>query len=200
MGLTDLTELSDEALMQSYAEGDQTAFADLVRRYGDRLLRYLVRLCRNREEAEDLFQEAFRKVHENADRFQQRGSFKSWLYTIATNVALDGMRKKQRRPEMLSLNATTGKNAEQNTTLGEQVEDEKTRGPADSILLDEQKEQVRYAVEQLPEGQRVTLVLAYYQKLAYKEVAEIMNCSVGTVKSQMYRALRTLKTLLPEMG
>ena len=91
MEVTSLTDLSDEALMQAYAGGDQAAFADLVARYSDRLLGYLVRLSRNREEAEDLFQETFRKVHQNAYRFQQRGSFKSWLYTIATNVALDAL-------------------------------------------------------------------------------------------------------------
>ena len=121
MEATGLMDLSDEALMQAYASGDQTAFADLVRRHGDRLLGYLVRLSRNHDEAEDLFQETFHKVHQNAHRFQQRGSFKSWLYTIATNVALDGIRKKKRRPKMLSLNATTNSNTEQETTLGEQV-------------------------------------------------------------------------------
>jgi len=68
------------------------------------------------------------------------------------------------------------------------------------VIKAEQKEQVRQAVESLPANQRATLVLAYYQQLSYREVAEVMGCSIGTVKAQMYRALKTLAQRLPDVS
>lgn len=88
-------ENTDKSLIEAHCRGDKTAFGELVRRYGDSILGYLMRMSRNREEAEDLFQETFKRVAESAHTF--RGSqFKSWLFTIATNVAIDGLRRRRR--------------------------------------------------------------------------------------------------------
>ena len=95
-------ENTDKSLIDAHRQGDKTAFSELVRRYGDSLLGYLTRMTGSIEQAEDLFQETFKRVHEKADTF--RGSrIKSWLFAIATNVAIDGMRK-SRRLQVVSLN------------------------------------------------------------------------------------------------
>ncbi len=95
-------ESTDKSLIKAHCQGDPTAFSELVRRYGDSILGYLMRMSGNHHQAEDLFQETFKRVHEKAHTF--RGDkFKSWLFTIATNVAIDGMRRRRRMP-VISLN------------------------------------------------------------------------------------------------
>jgi RNA polymerase sigma-70 factor (ECF subfamily) len=192
-----LTEPSDENLLQAHQEGNPTAFETLVRRYGNRLLGYLVRMSRNYQQAEDYFQETFRRVHEKADTFQARSSFKSWLFKIATNVAIDGIRKNNRESQMSSINAT-GEDCDcheaRSATLTARQCD-----PYQQAVKAEQAVQVREAIEKLPERQRATLVLAYFQGLSYREVAQVLDCSLGTVKAQMFRAVRALARMLPDV-
>ncbi len=200
---------SDDDLIRAYVGGDQQAFIDLLRRHGDALLGYLVRFCPSREEAEDVFQETFRRVHQNAGSFSSRcsdvradeqgGRFRSWLYTIATNVAVDGYRRQQRRPSTISLQMNVDRSQTEETELAGTLADEKAATPEKHVLLDEVKQKVRQAIVRLPEKQRATLVMSYYQKLSYKEIAEILDCTIGTVKSHMFRAVRTLADLLPDM-
>ena len=192
-----MTMPSDESLLEAHRRGDPTAFEGLVRRYGDRLLGYLGRMSGNHQQAEDYFQETFRRVHEKADTFQGRSSFKSWLYKIAGNVAIDGMRRKSREPQMSSLNI----NGSGGTEVYEAQAAVGTQSPGDPYQQAARAEQavlVQQAIEKLPQRQRATLVLAYYQGLSYREVAQVLDCSLGTVKTQMYRALRTLADILPD--
>jgi len=189
---------TDKSLLEAHIKGDTTAFAELVRRYGDSLLGYLTRMTGSREQAEDLFQETFKRVHEKADTF--RGSrIKSWLFAIATNVAIDGSRRRSRL-QVVSLNqgldCADGKCEE----LGAVTVARNSCDPSQAVVRAEQKEQVRQALELLPTRQRATIVLAYYQQLSYAEVAKVMGCSIGTVKTQMYRALRALAQRLPDIS
>jgi RNA polymerase sigma-70 factor (ECF subfamily) len=188
-------ENTDKSLIEAHCKGDPKAFGEIVRRYGDGVLGYLIRITGNREQAEDLFQETFKRVHQKSHTL--RGNeFKSWLFKIATNAALDGLRKKIRvnsREKKLSYtDCDGGKNAEA-------VVADNSHNPSVELEKAEQVQQVRQAVESLPDRQRATLVLAYYQQLSYREVAMALGCSVGTVKTQMYRALRTLAQKLPEI-
>ncbi|MGD8500799.1 MAG: sigma-70 family RNA polymerase sigma factor [Phycisphaerales bacterium] len=191
-------ENTDKSLIDAHLQGDSTAFGELVRRYGDSLLGYLTRICRNRDQAEDFFQETFKRVHEKAHTLRGN-NFKSWLYTIATRVAIDGFHRRKRL-QVLSLNQKLDCDGENCQELGAVVIEEGCRDPSDEAVKAEQKEQVRHALESLPARQRVTLVLAYYQGLSYREVAEVMDCSIGTVKTQMYRALRALAQRLPDIS
>jgi RNA polymerase sigma-70 factor (ECF subfamily) len=154
-------------------------------------------MSRNREQAEDLFQETFKRVHEKAYTF--RGSnFKSWLFRIATHVAIDGLRKRKRL-RVVSLNQPLdcpGGNCE---TLEAIATADDACDPSEQAQRAEQVERVREAIGSLPARQRATLVLAYYQQLSYREVAATLGCSTGTVKTQMYRALRTLAERLPDV-
>jgi len=191
-------EKTDNSLIEAHRRGDREAFGELVRRYGDGVLGYLVKMSRNREQAEDLFQETFKRVHEKAHTF--RGShFKSWLFRIATHVAIDGMRKRKRL-RVVSLNQPLecpGGNCE---SLEAVATADDSCNPSEQAQQAELAEKVREAIELLPARQRATLVLAYYQQLSYREVAATLGCSLGTVKTQMYRALRTLAERLPDVS
>jgi RNA polymerase sigma-70 factor (ECF subfamily) len=188
----------DKSLIEAHCRGDGKAFAELVRRYGDSVLGYLRKLSGRPEQAEDLFQETFRRVHEKAHTF--RGSqFKAWLFKIATNVAIDSLRRR-RRFKVVSLNQGFDCPKGSRQELGMTVATNNCPEPSDEAMRTEQKQQVRQAIGLLPERQRATLVLAYYQQLSYGEVAQVMGCSIGTVKIQMYRALKTLAANLPEIG
>jgi RNA polymerase sigma-70 factor (ECF subfamily) len=149
----------------------------------------------NRDQAEDLFQETFKRVHEKAHTFRG-GGFKSWLFTIATRLTIDGVRRNKRQVT-ISQYPRTDCGEEEDSQLTA-VADQKASSPAEELVRQEQKEQVRKAIDSLPPGQRSTLVLAYYQQLSYREVAEVLGCSVGSVKTQMSRALATLARQLPD--
>jgi RNA polymerase sigma-70 factor (ECF subfamily) len=186
----------DKSLIDAHIGGDTAAFNELVRRHGDNLLSYLTRISSNKEQAEDLFQETFKRVHQKAHTFSG-GRFKSWLYKIATRAAIDSFRREKRfRVVSLGQADCDGSNCPQ---LAELVLADNSYDPSDRAARAEQAEQVKQAVMSLPDRQRVTLVLAYYQQLSYPEVAEVLGCSVGTVKTQMFRALRTLAHKLPDV-
>jgi len=190
-------ENTDKSLINAHCQGDPAAFDELVRRYGDRVLGYLIRMSGNREQAEDLFQETFKRVHEKAHTF--RGpQFKGWLFRIATNVALDGIRRGKHN-KAISLNQQLDYENPNSEQLSAAVTADSSCNPSEQASKAEQTEQVRQAIRSLPSRQRATLVLAYYQQLSYTDVAEVMGCSVGTVKTQMFRALKTLADKLPEI-
>jgi RNA polymerase sigma-70 factor (ECF subfamily) len=187
---------NDESLIAAHLQGDPTAFRELVRQYGDGVLGYLFRMTGNRDQAEDLFQETFKRVHEKAHTYRG-GSLKSWLFTIATRVTIDLVRRRKRLT-LISLNQDSDCDDENSGQQASALAAGDAVDPADEMVKEEQKEQVRRAVESLPVGQRAALVLAYYQQLSYSEVAEVLGCSVGSVKTQMSRALATLAKRLPD--
>jgi len=196
VGVVALTPVTDESLMAAHLRGDKAAFRELVERYADGVLRYLIHMSGNRDQAEDLFQETFKKVHEKAHTY--RGPvFKSWLFTIATRATIDHMRRRK-RSAMFSLDQEADCGQESSSSLAETLASEDAPDPADELVREERKQQVREAVASLPVKQRATLVLAYYQQLSYREVADVMGCSLGTVKTQMSRALATLARRLPD--
>jgi RNA polymerase sigma-70 factor (ECF subfamily) len=169
---------TDKSLIDAHIKGDTTAFSVV--------------------QAEDLFQETFKRVHEKADTF--RGNrIKSWLFAIATNVAIDGFRKNSRL-QVTSLNQKLDCTDGQERELSAVAVADNSYEPSQKAIMAERKEQVRQALELLPAKQRATLVLAYYQQLSYPEVAQALDCSVGTVKTQMYRALKTLAQRLPDIS
>ena len=150
------------------------------------------------EQAEDLFQETFKRVHEKADTF--RGTrIKSWLFAIATNVAIDGFRR-DKRLQVTSLNQKLDCADDEGREVGTVPVSDNSYGPSQKAIMTERKEQVRHALELLPARQRATLVLAYFQQLTYPEVAQVLGCSIWTVKTQMYRALKTLAQRLPDIS
>jgi RNA polymerase sigma-70 factor (ECF subfamily) len=187
--------VTDESLVAAHLRGDQAAFRELVQRYGDGVLGYLFHMTGNRDQAEDLFQETFKRIHEKAYTFRG-ANFRNWLFTIATRAAIDSGRRHKLRA-CISLDQETDCEGDDSSPLND-VACEGAVDPADEMVRQEQRQQVRQAVESLPIKQRATLIMAYYQQLSYREVAEIMGCSVGAVKTHMSRALGTLARRLPD--
>jgi RNA polymerase sigma-70 factor (ECF subfamily) len=179
---------TDETLMIAHRSGEAEAFGELMRRYSAPLLGFLVRMTGDRQESEDHFQETFIRVHDKAESFDETGIFKPWLYTIATRVAMDSHRKKRRRP---TLDSALNKTLVENPAPAQPT-------PGDRIVRAELRDQVQAAIADLPSQQRAVLVLSYYEGLPYRRIAEILDCSEGTVKTHMSRAIRKLAVSLPE--
>lgn len=191
-----MTQVSDKSLIEAHLRGDKTAFETIVRRHGDVLLGYLIKMTGNREQAEDLFQETFRRVHEKARTFRGN-SFKSWMFTIASRLVIDGYRKNARTATVsLDSGCCDGDGCCGMALAVEADCDE----PQQRAIDAETRARVRAAIDQLARQQKATLILAYYQGLTYAEVAQVLDCSVGSVKRHMYRALRTLADKLPDVS
>ena len=185
---------TDHQIVEACQRGDPAAFEGLVRRHGPSLLGYLIRICGDRDRADDCFQETFARVHRNLHQVRP-AAFRAWLFRIATNTSIDGFRR-QGRKRMASLDqAAEGGNPR---AAADTIVDPGP-GPAEAACRQEQVAAVRRAVASLPDGQRATLALAYFQQMSYSQVAEVLGCSVGTVKTQMSRALDTLAKTLPDL-
>lgn len=187
---------TDNSLTEAYKRGDKDAFEKIVHQYGGSLLGYLTKMSGSKETAEDYFQETFRKAYEKAYTFQG-GSFKAWLFTIATNVVMDGFRR-QKKDIVLSLNQKIETKNCDGDEIGAVAIADNTNNPHEKAVKSELAKKVRDIITLLPARQRATVVLSYYQQMSFSEVAKVMGCSIGTVKKQMYRALKTLADKLPE--
>ena len=181
---------SDEDLLRhSVAHGDQAAFETLVRRYEHELFSYLRRYLGNAEMAEDVFQATFLQVHLKQDQFEEGRRFRPWLYTIATNQAIDAQRR-NRRHRMASLDSRTGGEDD----VGTLVEMLSGAGATadEQMEVEEAREWVRGAVDDLPPSLKSALVLVYHQGMKYREAADVLGIPVGTVKSRLHAALLRL--------
>lgn len=188
--------VSDEDLLMQSGKGDMSAFELLVRRHQEPLINYIHRLINDYHRAEDLAQETFLRIFQNASRYQPTASFKSWMYTIATNLSRNEVRNRTRR-HTYSLEDLV----EEGTDIHETSIMEDTRYLPDVLAeKNERKQLVRKALAQLPENQRLALTLVTYQDLRYEEVAEILGISEGAVKALIHRARQRMKKLLIKAG
>ncbi len=179
---------SDGCLLARYAQGDREALDELFQRYRSPAYRVAYRLLGNESDALDAVQEGFVKALTHLSSFQGRSSFKTWLLRVVSNAALDLGRQRGRR-EAVSLDAAEVRESETSTLL---VPDQSDRGlhRADlRTLLDE-------AMQTLSEVQRQTFVLHVDAELSYREVAEAMGISIGTVMSRLFYARQKLRQYL----
>lgn len=190
-----MTEQTDRNLIDAYLAGENGAFEMLVRRHGAAVLGYLVKMTQNQDHAEDLFQETFQKVHEHAGSFKG-DDLRPWIFKIATNAAV-GQWRKERKHAAVSLAAPVGCPDSTHCPTLESTLASDTPEPVEQVTLNEQRQQVRNALDQLPQNQRAALTLSYYHKLTYQQIAESLDCSVGTVKTHIFRALKKMAALLP---
>jgi RNA polymerase sigma-70 factor (ECF subfamily) len=180
--------VSDEELLRrSRVGGDALAFETLVHRYEGELFSYLRRYLGSAEMAEDVFQATFLQVHLKQEHFEAGRRFRPWLYTIATNQAIDAQRRNKRH-RIVSLDSRSGDDV---GTLVDMLAG--TDGTADVMAEDqESRDWVRAAVDDLPEPLKGTLMLVYYQGMKYREAADVLGIPVGTVKSRLHAALLKL--------
>ncbi len=187
---------TDEQLLVEHLAGAPDAFELLVRRYSLELYRFVLRFTNNSVAADDVLQEAFLQVYQSAATFDQSRRLKPWIFSIAANKARDWLRKRARRGE-LPLDAQIDGNDEGDTTFGDLLSADAPDDPAE-LQADEKRRFVQGVLDQLPAPLREALVLAYYHKLPYKEIAEILEIPVGTVKSRLHSAVGKFSTAYRE--
>lgn len=180
-----MKQVTDEQLIGLARDGDKQAFGQLMQRYEKELFNFLVKFMGQRTLAEDAFQETFLQVHISASSFDTQRRFRPWLYTIAANKARDLLRSRARRPAM-QLTTSDDQGGEVNLWHN-LLRDETT--PQDILEQKQQKELVREMVAKLPEHLREILVLAYFNQLPYKEIAQVLGIPLGTVKSRLHAAV-----------
>ena len=190
------TDPTDESLMIRFQSGDRAAFTVLVRRHQGPLFNFALRYLRSSPVAEEVVQDAFVRVVQNAAEFKHEARFSTWLYTIARNLCIDQIRKRalRRHPSL-----DEPKKAEEGDgpTLGEQTADGKASVERAVVSL-EIRERVASAIDALPEEQREVFLMREVSNLPFKEIAGIVGVSENTVKSRMRYALERLQEALSE--
>jgi len=189
-----LADWTDEELLLGYQQkGDASLFAELVHRYERELYSYLRRYLGDAEMAEDAFQAAFLQVHLKCQHYEPGRSVRPWLYTIATNQAIDAQRR-SRRHRMVSLDRSGSVEGEDVGKLLDLLIS-KEAAPAAELSAAERRDWLHGAIDQLPQGLRDVVRLVYFQELKYREAADALDIPVGTVKSRMHAAVAKLNEL-----
>ncbi|MBN2345426.1 MAG: sigma-70 family RNA polymerase sigma factor [Candidatus Aminicenantes bacterium] len=171
----------DRQLIAQAAAGDRQAFAELVRRHQGWVLQLTYRYTRDRQDAEELGQEIFFKAWRSASSFRGESAFSTWLYRLAVNACLNHRQKIKARPVPVSL-AGDPEGGEPQTT--------------DVLVVAEREALLREAMSALPARQRLALALASFEDKSYEEIAEVMDVSVASVESLLFRARRKLAAAL----
>ncbi len=177
----------DALLVAQAAKGSADAFEYLVKRYRNQVYAMCYHITRNREEAWDLAQEVFVKAHRALGTFRGESGFKSWLLRIAANHAKDFL--KRRRLETVAFDDARAADAPAGT-----------EAPDRAVELRELGAAIDRALDQLPEKHRTAFILREYEGLSYQEMAEAMECNLGTVMSRLFHARRKLQELLHRAG
>jgi len=188
------TRTSDHALIEATRSGDEAAFAEIVSRYKSPITNYLYRFLNDYEEAVDLAQETFVRVYFALDRYHTQFAFSTYIYRIATNLAISEIRRRKRR-RLLSLTGLYQTEEDRDTEF--QPPDERPR-PDANLLEDEKSRMIGRAIAALPEKYRVAVILRDIQGRAYEEIAEIMELGLGTTKSRISRGRGLLKEKLQD--
>lgn len=196
----ELAQTSDEDLLLQYREsGDRAFFDELVHRYERELFSYLRRYLNDAEMAEDAFQGTFLQVHLKNEQFQEGRKFRPWLYTIATNQAID-LQRRNKRHRMLSLDTGGRKSGNEDLNSLVDLMASEEPGPRKQLEGQERSDWVQNAVADLPEPFRQVVTLVYYQGMKYREAADVLDIPVGTVKSRLHTALLKLNEAWQESG
>ena len=186
------TPQSDHALIEATKNGDEAAFAQIVGRYKSPITNYLYRFLNDYEEAADLSQETFVRVYFALDRYHTEYAFSTYIYRIATNLAISELRKRKRRT-ILSLTGLFQSEDDEQTEF--QPPDNRNR-PDEDLVEDERSRVIAKAIVALPVKYRVPIILRDVEGKSYDEVAKILDLGLGTTKSRISRARGLLKEKL----
>jgi RNA polymerase sigma-70 factor (ECF subfamily) len=179
-----MTEHSDETLMDHVKRGDITMLTELVRKYEKPLFAFIYRIIGNIHEAEEVFQETFLRIHEKRSTYRDECLFRPWMYRISLNLCRDLLR---RRPRALQL------------SLEDEIAPESLADPKAGMTRNLIAYQVKKLITDLPEKPRSVFLLYHYQGMSYQEIASTLQIPLGTVKSRMHEAVKTLSRHLKEM-
>lgn len=173
---------ADKELVERVKTGDKKAFDLLVLKYQQKVANIVSRYIRDKSEVFDVSQEAFIKAYRALPNFRGDSAFYTWLYRIATNTAKNHLAAKSRRPPAEDVEAETAEQLDSGTRLKEYAT------PEHLLLEDEIARTIRQAVNELPEDLRTAITLRELEGLSYDEIAEAMDCPIGTVRSRIFRA------------
>lgn len=189
--MQDDVHVADSVAMKRLREGDDLALNELMARWQQPLSNYLFRFCNNEATALDLAQETFVRVYEARARYDTRGKFATWIYTIARNLACNEHRRQQRH-SALSLDTLTDENG---GTLSTHLPDTSPT-PDRSAVQTERAIAVRAAVAELPEDQRTAILLSEFDDCSHADIATVLGCTAKAVETRLYRARQTLREKL----
>jgi RNA polymerase sigma-70 factor, ECF subfamily len=191
-------EVTDELLMMRFQSGDRPSFQGLVRRHKVTLYNFVLRQVRHPAAAEDLVQDVFVRIVQNAGEFKHEAKFTTWAYAIARNICIDHLRKMSLRRHP-SLDQSGSPDSEGGPTLGERTADPRPSAAVDrAVIGNELGQRITRAVEALPPDQREVFLLRELANIPFKEIAEIVGVPENTVKSRMRYALERLQEALSE--
>ncbi len=187
-------DASDLSLVQRVQRGDKGAFDVLVLKYQHKVVKLVMRYVRNPAEAEDIAQDAFIKAYRALPQFRGDSAFYTWLYRIAINTAKNAVVARDRNPVDFDLDMT---NNDESYEMQGRLKDSET--PEALVLTDEIRTTVNAAIADLPEDLRRAIVLRELEGFSYEEIAAIMECPVGTVRSRIFRAREAIDVRLREV-
>lgn len=174
-------------------KGDQSAFSDIVNLYQHKLYQVCFRMLGNKQEAEDIAQEAFVRAYINLHTYDQKRKFSTWLYRIATNLCIDRIRKK--KPDYYldaEVAGTDGLDMYSHIASTEKLPDE-------TVEQMELQDRIQYEISRLPDKYRAVIVLKYIEDLSLQEISEILDLPLGTVKTRIHRGREALRKQLNNM-
>ena len=182
-------------LIEAIGTGDNLAFEKLIKRYRNSVLNFIYKYLGDRFGAEDLAQEVFIRVYRARADYVPSAKFTTWLFRIATNLALNSVRDNRHQRMEISLDAPITADAEDGDERPLDVAD-KHPDIEQHLVEEARKKMIRHAIEKLPEKQRAAVLLHKYQELDYNEIAKILECSESALKSLLFRAYETLRVEL----
>ena len=188
---------SDEALMARFIEGDARAFESLLGRHKKPVYRFIYRYVRQKETADEIFQDSLLKLVRAASSYQRGARFSVWMYTIVRNTIYDRLRRERHRRQMRELDRPLEGGG--TVTLGDTIPGNSPDGEEEA-RKQQLQERLSDAVQELHPDQREVFIMRQHQGLAFKEIAEIMDCPVNTAKTRMRYALETLRRELADFA
>lgn len=191
----EFVKLEDNALVAAYLEGRERAFEILVYRYQHKLANYINGIVRDYDRSVDLCQEAFIRVFKNAHRYKGKYQFSTWLYRIATNLAIDELRRRERKGRFFFYNVMNMFQSEDRIYPLPDIR----HSPEQTLAKKERAQKLQKAIDSLSEKYRLAFVLKEIQGLSYEETGQVLNISLGTVKSRIHRAKMLLREKLTEI-
>lgn len=180
-------KLSDAELLDRYTEGEEAAFREIVNRYKNSLYAFLRQFLNRHDLVEDVFQETFLQLFASRDSFDSSRPLRPWLFTIAANKAKDALRKWQRTSAVSIGTMADSQELSFDDMLNTVTSDETM--PYDELQKNETSKRVSQIIADMPENLREILILAYFQRFSYKQMAEILSIPIGTVKSRLHTAV-----------
>ncbi|MCX5644933.1 MAG: sigma-70 family RNA polymerase sigma factor [Phycisphaerae bacterium] len=180
-------QLTDAELMQRYVEGDEAAFREIVDRYKNSLYAFLKQFLSQSDLVDDVFQETFLQLFTSRASFDPSRPLRPWLFTIAANKAKDALRKAQRTSAVPIGTISESEDMSFDEMLNSLSSD--TAVPYDEVERNETATRVNDVIANMPENLREILVLAYFNRFSYKQMADILSIPIGTVKSRLHTAV-----------